>query len=202
MAQYASSSKHLPRESIYPNPPSSDFLNALEDCVQATEGCSNILNNGLNKLNPGTKDLPRLTKIMNHKHHFLVLPEPTILAHKSALSTSLAPQIDQLIIKAENMVENEKLKLNTMEERFKILESVKLPKQIDNSKSLNLSLSSTTTTTTTTTNDELNKSQDISCKINDLNLKDLSILQRKKIMMLKNKRERLEKELERLKVVI
>ncbi|WWC62879.1 uncharacterized protein I303_105477 [Kwoniella dejecticola CBS 10117] len=198
MAQYASSSRHLPRESIYPNPPSSDFLNALEDCVQATEGCSRILNDGLNKFQPGTRDLPRLTKVMKHKHHFLVLPEPTILAHKSALSTSLAPQIDQLIVKAETMVDGEKSKVNTMEERLKILESAKIPPAEAEIQHAN-PLSNSTNTSKSSAGQ--GTGTDTSCKIAELNMRDLSILQRKKVMMLKTKRERLEKELERLKAV-
>ncbi|WVQ65350.1 uncharacterized protein L199_003526 [Kwoniella botswanensis] len=188
---YTASTRHLPRESIYPTPPSNDFLNALEDCVSATERCSNTLNASLNRLQVGTSDLPRLTKVMKHKHHFLVLPEPTILAHKSALSSSLAPQIDQLIVKAENMVEHEKSKVSTLEERLNILQSARSPRinsQPSNPISSPVSLA-----------EETGNKQDTSCKISDLNLRELSILQRKKVMMLKQKRERLEKELERLK---
>ncbi|OCF56832.1 DASH complex subunit SPC19 [Kwoniella mangroviensis CBS 10435] len=188
---YTASTRRLPRESIYPAPPSNDFLNALEDCVSATERCSNTLNAGLNRLQVGTSDLPRLTKVMKHKHHFLVLPEPTILAHKSALSSSLAPQIDQLIAKAESMVEYEKSKVSTLEERLSILQSARTPPinpQPSNPTSLPASLA-----------EETDNKQDTSCKISDLNLRELSILQRKKVMMLKQKRERLEKELERLK---
>lgn len=65
---FASTSRHLPRESVYPTPPSSDYLNALEDCVQATEACSRSLQIGLDRFEPGVKDLPRLTKIFKHKH--------------------------------------------------------------------------------------------------------------------------------------
>ncbi|WVW84979.1 hypothetical protein I302_107015 [Kwoniella bestiolae CBS 10118] len=185
---YTSTSRHLPRESIYPTPPSNDFLNALEDCVSATERCSSTLNEGLRKLEGGTGDLGRLTKVMRHKHHFLVLPEPTILAHKSALSTSLAPQIDQLIVRAEGMVEHEKSRVSTLEERLIILQSARSP-ILDELP--NASLPSSLV--------EEKDPQDTSCKISDLNLRELSILQRKKVMMLKQKRERLERELERLK---
>lgn len=65
---FASTSRHLPRESVYPTPPSSDYLNALEDCVQATEACSRSLQTGLDRFEPGVRDLPRLTKIFKHKH--------------------------------------------------------------------------------------------------------------------------------------
>lgn len=43
-----------------------------------------------------------------------------------------------------------------------------------------------------------NTSDDTSSKISDLNMKDLSILQRKKVMQLKAKRDRLEREMARL----
>lgn len=140
---FASTSKHLPRESVYPTPPSSDYLNALEDCVQATEACSRSLQIGLDRFEPGVKDLPRLTKIFKHKHvsalqcrnpccamlttimelALLVLPEPTIAAHKAALSHSLAPQIDHLIAKTDSMVESEKTKVGNLEERVRVLGS-------------------------------------------------------------------------------
>ncbi|WRT68047.1 uncharacterized protein IL334_005022 [Kwoniella shivajii] len=184
---YASSSRHLPRESIYPNPPSSDFLNALEDCVQATENCSRTLNNGIDKFEPGIKDLPRLSKVMKHKHHFLVLPEPTILTHKSALATSLAPQIDQLIVKAENMVESEKARVSTLEERLKILQSSRPTPPTQPQTSLSSAV------------EDDAQEKDTTSKINDINMRELSILQRKKVMMLKQKRDKLEKELERLR---
>ncbi|WVR06586.1 hypothetical protein IAU60_003618 [Kwoniella sp. DSM 27419] len=182
---YASSSRHLPRESIYPAPPSSNFLNALEDCVEATEACTVTLQKGLERLEPGTRDLPRLTRVMKHKHHYLVLPEPTISAHKSALATSLAPQIDQLIVKAETQVDTEKSKVANLEERLRILEMAR-PKPAAQAQSA----PSTAAVTCLPT--------DTGSKIADLNLRELSILQRKKVMMLKAKREKLEKELARL----
>ncbi|KAK8858862.1 hypothetical protein IAR55_003093 [Kwoniella newhampshirensis] len=188
---YASTSRHLPRESTYPIPQPSDFLNALEDCVQATELCSRTLQIGIDKLEPGTRDLPRLTKVMRHKHHFLVLPEPTISAHKSALASSLAPQIDQLIAKAEHMVESEKAKVANLEERLRILESARLPSQTSAKSSPLSSLS------VGSLNDN-GEEKDTTCQINDVNMKDLSILQRKKVMGLKQKRERLEREMARL----
>ncbi|WVQ84378.1 hypothetical protein IAT38_006530 [Cryptococcus sp. DSM 104549] len=188
---YASSSRQLPRESIYPAPPSGNYLNALEDCVQATEGCARTLQAGIDKFEPGVRDLPRLTKVFKHKHHFLVLPEPTIMAHKSALAASLAPQIDQLIAKAEGAVDAEQTKVAHMEERLRILESARLPApEPIRPSSSGLPGGANTASQKT----------DTSCKIADLNVKELSILQRKKMMMLKQKRERLEKEMARLSV--
>ncbi|WWD18754.1 hypothetical protein CI109_103209 [Kwoniella shandongensis] len=195
---FASSSRHLPRESTYPVPPPSDFLNALEDCVQATEACTRTLQHGIDKLEPGTRDLPRLTKVMRHKHHFLVLPEPTISAHKSALATSLAPQIDQLISKAEHMVESEKAKVANLEERLRILESARLPSSQPQTTKSSLHSSTFSSLSSNDTNNKQEK--DTSCQIVDLNMKDLSILQRKKVMALKQKRERLEREMTRLGV--
>ncbi|OXH34268.1 DASH complex subunit SPC19 [Cryptococcus neoformans] len=186
---FASTSRHLPRESVYPTPPSSDYLNALEDCVQATEACSRSLQIGLDRFEPGVKDLPRLTKIFKHKHHFLVLPEPTIAAHKAALSHSLAPQIDHLIAKTDSMVESEKTKVGNLEERLRILESARLSASASTMRNVSSGRSTKTVS---------NTCDDTSSKISGLNMKDLSILQRKKVMQLKAKRDRLEREMARL----
>ncbi|WVF68774.1 hypothetical protein IAT40_003546 [Kwoniella sp. CBS 6097] len=188
----ASSSRYLPRESIYPTPTSSDYLNYLEDCVQATENCSRTLGNAITRFEGGTRDMKRICKVMRHKHHYLVLPEPTIVAHKSALGASLAPQIEQLIVRAEGLVGSEKAKVANLEERLRILESARLPPPSPPSIS-----SHTLASQSTSTNSDL-ADVDTSCKITDVDMKGLSIFQRKKIMMLKQKRERLEREMRRL----
>lgn len=56
------------RESTFPYPLPTDFLAHLEDCVSHTESCSATLSAGLDKLAPGTSDLPRLTKVLGNKH--------------------------------------------------------------------------------------------------------------------------------------
>ncbi|WVQ73283.1 hypothetical protein IAR50_002851 [Cryptococcus sp. DSM 104548] len=191
MAYSSASRSHLPRESVYPQPPSSGYLHALEDCVQATEACSRTLGIALEKFEPGVRDLPRLTKIFRHEHHFLVLPEPTITAHKAALSHSIAPQIDQLIARADRSVKSEQVKMANLEERLKILESAR-HRPSSSLPPLSSSVQSAETSSPGPSQ------EDTSCKITDLNMRELSILQRKKVMQLKAKRERLEKEMERL----
>ncbi|OCF39702.1 DASH complex subunit SPC19 [Kwoniella heveanensis CBS 569] len=200
MARASSLTQYLPRESVYPTaPPSSDFLNVLEDCVQATETCSKTLGNGIARFEGGTRDLGRLCKVMRHKHHYLVLPEPTIAAHKSALGASLAPQIEQLIVRAEGLVDSENAKVANLEERLRILESARLPPSSPQTglSFLSRSTRDTATASTTATTDN-NVPADTSCKIADVDMKGLNVLQRKKMMMLKQKRERLEKEMKRL----
>ncbi|WVQ96301.1 hypothetical protein IAU59_003405 [Kwoniella sp. CBS 9459] len=187
----ASSSRYLPRESIYPTPPSSDFLNVLEDCVQATENCSRTLGNAIAQFDVGTRDLERICRVMRHKHHYLVLPEPTIAAHKSALGTSLAPQIEQLIVRAEGLVDSEKAKVANLEERLRLLESARLPPTSPTP-------SSAKTNTLLAQQKVDGLTADTACKIADVDMKGLSVFQRKKIMMLKQKRERLEREMKRL----
>ena len=60
------------RESVYPTgaggTTSFDFLNHLEDCVTATEECTATLQAGLDRLEPGIRDLPRLTKVLGNRH--------------------------------------------------------------------------------------------------------------------------------------
>jgi len=122
--------------------------------------------------------------------HYLVLPHPTILAHKSALSTSLAPQIDQLITKAESSVEAEQGRVKRLEERLSILQSARLP------------LLPETSFREHDTEEEIGgvgvEEEDEGSKLVGLEMKELNPAQRRKVVMLKAKRERLEKERARL----
>ncbi|RXK35773.1 hypothetical protein M231_06959 [Tremella mesenterica] len=187
-----------PRESTYPVP-SHDFLYSLEECVQATESCCETLTRGLENLELGTRDLPRLGKVLRNKHHYLVLPQPTIQSYKSSLSSTLAPQIDALISRADNLLQEESIHMNRLEERLGILQSAKLPE-----------VSNTSSEVTGSGNrrskaDEVNRGRKGDegdtkggSKLEGIEMKDLNPAQRRKIIMLRGKRERLEKERERL----
>ncbi|ORY22033.1 Spc19-domain-containing protein [Naematelia encephala] len=188
-----------PRESHFTLPlPQSDFLAHLEECISATESCSSTLQKGVERLEPGTKDLPRLTKILRNKHHYLLLPHPTIQSHTAALSTSLAPQIDALITKAENLVQGQSGRVDRLAERLSILQSARLPRSnptpiVDTDKTVK-----STGLGPERGDEQGTEGNQQSCKISHLEMKDLSVGQRRKVVMLRGKRERLEKEREKL----
>ncbi|KAL7420555.1 hypothetical protein Q5752_004506 [Cryptotrichosporon argae] len=182
---YRGSHAAWPRESVYPIP-ATDFLGYLEDCIQATERCTDTLGKALTRLEPGTRDLPRLTKIFTHKHHFLVLPAPVITQHKAALSSSLAPQIDGLIARAETLLEGERGKLENLEARLEIIHSARLP------------AASAPRAPPSADGHDLPPLPPGQTYLDQLDAKDLAPAQRRKVAMLRGKRERLEKEKARL----
>ena len=118
-----------------------------------------------------------------------MLPYPTILAHKSALTTSLAPQIDTLISKAESHIGASSGKIQRLEERLGILQSARLPV-----------LEELRTSIPKTFADGLEvEEQDVGGAgeeryLDGLEMRELSVAQRRKVVMLKGKRERLDKE--------
>ncbi|GFZ50560.1 hypothetical protein JCM24511_08317 [Saitozyma sp. JCM 24511] len=177
------------RESTFPYPLPTDFLAHLEDCVSHTESCSATLSAGLDKLAPGTSDLPRLTKVLGNKHHFLLLPYPTILTHKSALSTSLAPQIDTLVNRAEALLSSESLRVKNLEDRLNILHSARLP-HIEPVRPAH----PRTFAREAREADGAGEEAAGGSRLDGLEVKDLNPAQRRKVAMLRGKRERLEKE--------
>jgi DASH complex subunit SPC19 len=112
---------------------------------------------------------------------FLVLPQTTISTHLSSTSSLLSPEITKLLKRAEQLVEAERTKLAGIEKTINILQSASLP-----------------TSRPTPSNDD-NREEDgdggiWNDKLDGIELRGLDIVQVKKIRMLRNKRERLEKE--------
>lgn len=107
------------------------------------------------------------------------------------------------------MIESEKTKVGNLEERVSAYtwmwyarwksDCSRLQLRILESARLSASTSTTRTASSgRSTRPISNTSEDTSSKISDINMKDLSILQRKKVMQLKAKRDRLEREMARL----
>jgi DASH complex subunit SPC19 len=210
----------MSRQSVWPSaPPPSDHLHYLEDCISATEHCVTSLTSTLDKFRPGIQDFPRLNRILVNEHvrllppfirspgglldthrrakaiiialiilvgspradfqKFLVLPQTTISTHLSSTSSLLSPEITKLLKRAEQLVEAERTKLAGIEKTIDILQSASLP-----------------TSRPTPSNDDNGEGEgDIwNDKLDGIELRGLDIVQVKKIRMLRNKRERLEKE--------
>jgi DASH complex subunit SPC19 len=110
---------------------------------------------------------------------FLVLPQTTISTHLSSTSSLLSPEITKLLKRAEQLVEAERTKLAGIEKTINILQSASIPPPSSRS----------------TKPDEGDDEEGIwNDKLDGIELRGLDIVQVKKIRMLRNKRERLEKE--------
>jgi DASH complex subunit SPC19 len=124
------------------------------------------------------------------RQHFLVLPATHVQSHQSAVSHSLAPQIEALIVKAENAIASQSKKVSNLEERFAIVQSARVPP--------------VAVLPTLPAEDQGDRDQDIEdvdegdswgkSRLDGLEIKELTVAQRRKVIMLKGKRERLERE--------
>lgn len=111
---------------------------------------------------------------------FLVLPEPTVTRRRHEYASSLRPQIDTLVERAETLVSAEAAQVSAARARLEQLQSAlkpALPRAPKYASSFRDA-------------DE----ERLASKLGDLEGRDLTMAQRRKIGMLRNKRERLEKE--------
>ena len=219
-------SRSTMRESIYPLI-SYDFLTSLDECVETTRECSKALEEGMAMLARGTDDLPRLRRVLRNRHvsvraqgpwtrpdtrhptiqHYVVLPQPTISHHLSALSTSLAPQIQILIQKAETLVENQSGQVKNLEQRLEMIESAMLPPASSRSTSNGRDDDSGLQTTQGDVGEEVERAgegegkeegRSVSRGLDGLSMTDMNPIQRRKVLMLRSKRKKLEEERARL----
>ncbi|KAF8958527.1 Spc19-domain-containing protein [Flammula alnicola] len=73
----------------------------LEECVMSMEDCCEEAYEAQVLLCNGTKDLPRMTKILQNERVFLLVNEDTVKRYKSALADEIEPAITELIERAE-----------------------------------------------------------------------------------------------------
>jgi DASH complex subunit SPC19 len=127
---------------------------------------------------------------------YLVLPTNIIQAHKHVLSQTLTPQIDNLLIRAETHLTSQGSKIARLEERLKLVEKARLPPMPLRERVVSHPRSFAGLV-------GLEHGEEggggEGSKLNGLEMRDLSIVQRRKVMMLRSKRERMEKELKRLR---
>ncbi|KAF9057544.1 Spc19-domain-containing protein [Panaeolus papilionaceus] len=88
----------------------------LEECVMAMEDCCEEAYEAQVLLRNGTRDLPRMTKVLQNERVFLLVNEDTIKHHKSALAEEIEPAISELIERAEQG-------LSGLEKREQILQT-------------------------------------------------------------------------------
>ncbi|KAI5452961.1 hypothetical protein NCC49_006495 [Naganishia albida] len=158
-----------------------DYLSFLAQCVDATNASVDTVNACIKNLEPGVSDLPRLTKVLANEHLYLLLPDPLLQEYKTELADSLVPQINTLVERAEEVIQRDEKKMKSLEERLNIIRSNK------------------TSETEPTTSSGIQRSAFPSFPTaSALDMKALNPAQRRKLVMLKGKRERLERELARM----
>ena len=92
------------RESIYPTV-SYDFLSSLEDCVTTTRECTVSLGLGLEKLDKGTGNLPRLGRVLNNRHvrpssspQVLFIPDAALALSRPSPTHYFGPPLIRIIL--------------------------------------------------------------------------------------------------------
>ncbi|KDQ64211.1 hypothetical protein JAAARDRAFT_187571 [Jaapia argillacea MUCL 33604] len=73
----------------------------LYECVLAMESLCEEVNESQRGLRNGTRDLPRMAKVLDNEKVFLLVDEGTIRQYKSELTDEIEPQIHELISRAE-----------------------------------------------------------------------------------------------------
>jgi len=96
------------RESIFTSGPEQYIGDAqarcppdLEECVLAMEDCCEEAYQAQILLRNGTRDLPRMSKILGNERVFLLVTEAIVKRYKSALADEIEPVITELIERAQ-----------------------------------------------------------------------------------------------------
>ncbi|KAJ9098283.1 hypothetical protein QFC21_004612 [Naganishia friedmannii] len=174
-----------------------DYLSFLGSCVAATESSVDTIERSITNLEPGVTDLPRLTKVLANEHLYLLLPDPLLQEYKIELADSLVPQINTLVERAEEVIQRDEKKMKSLEERLAIIRANKNPTDPDalQTKSAN-ARNATATAFPSSSSSAVAAAKHVPTPTFDT--KSLNPAHRRKMVMLKGRRERLEKELARL----
>ncbi|KAJ9119425.1 hypothetical protein QFC24_005658 [Naganishia onofrii] len=174
-----------------------DYLSFLGSCVAATESSVDTIDRCITNLQPGVSDLPRLTKVLANEHLYLLLPDPLLQEYKTELADSLVPQINTLVERAEEVIERDEKKMKSLEERLAIIRANKDPTDADTQQTKSTNARNPTITAFASSS----SASAVAAKhapTPTFDVKSLNPAHRRKIVMLKGRRERLEKELARL----
>ncbi|BGP24328.1 hypothetical protein JCM10295v2_003238 [Rhodotorula toruloides] len=102
------------RQSMYPSPPGASHWTALDACSAALQASCSNLESAVGILHQGTMDLPRLAGIVQSRRMFDLVTEPEVFSAQRALANEMAPQVDELIRRAEDGLEGLKQKERTL----------------------------------------------------------------------------------------
>ncbi|KAK2465925.1 hypothetical protein APHAL10511_001566 [Amanita phalloides] len=78
---------------------------SLAECVATLEDCCEEAYEAQQLLRNGTKDLARMTKVLENQRVFLLVDESTVKRYKADLADEVEPQITELISRADQGLE-------------------------------------------------------------------------------------------------
>ena len=74
---------------------------ALASLQQSTA----LLSNSLSILDAGTKDLPRLSRVLQQTRHFELAPSSSLVSAQQAVLSELGPEVERLLARVEGVIE-------------------------------------------------------------------------------------------------
>ncbi|KAK0563125.1 hypothetical protein OC844_002352 [Tilletia horrida] len=101
----SSSSSSSSSAPVFFNQSINNQLASLQACTLSLEGANQTLAHSVDTLREATADFPRLSIALANKKHFDLVAEQEIVQAKEHLAAEIAPQLHELILRAETAVE-------------------------------------------------------------------------------------------------
>jgi DASH complex subunit SPC19 len=94
----------------------------LGPAVSSLSSSLRLLQSSISILDDGVSDFPRLCRVLSTQQHFELLPEPQLRDAQQSLVDEIAPAINQLLSTAENYVNQQARKEESLKARYELLE--------------------------------------------------------------------------------
>ncbi|KAF7432786.1 hypothetical protein PC9H_004729 [Pleurotus ostreatus] len=96
---------------------------ALAECVMALEDCCEETYESEKLVRDGTRDLPRMSRVLDNERVFLLVDEGTIRRYKADLIDEVEPAINELIERAEQGLERMQKKESVLEAKLEAVQT-------------------------------------------------------------------------------
>ncbi|KAE8209856.1 hypothetical protein CF327_g6213 [Tilletia walkeri] len=113
----ASTSSNPPPPPVFFNQSINNQLASLQACTYSLESANQTLAHSVDTLREATADFPRLAVALANKKHFDLVAEQEIIRAKEHLAAEIAPQLHELILRAESAVERVERKARAAKNR-------------------------------------------------------------------------------------
>lgn len=77
----------------------------LQPSLTSLQQSTALLNSSLSILESGTKDLPRLTRVLQQTRHFELTPASSLASAQQAVLAELVPEVERLLARVESVIE-------------------------------------------------------------------------------------------------
>ncbi|KAL8967840.1 MAG: hypothetical protein Q9197_005201 [Variospora fuerteventurae] len=98
------------------------MANPLADCVSSLRASNHLLANSISILDSAVNDFPRLTKVLQTKKHFELLPSSDLSAAQTRLLSSLIPEFNTLLVRVETHLDRLERREQALIARCELLE--------------------------------------------------------------------------------